>query len=82
MYEHRVKKFYKTAGKCDDQQHYKAILEAVMVSTPDKFTDNGSMSFVSYMPVKQLNTRKSLHRFSEILDAKPNTYVRMLCAGK
>ena len=32
MYEHRflenIKKIYKSSGKCDDQQQYKAIIEA------------------------------------------------------
>ena len=31
------------AGKCDDQQQYKAIIEAAMVSTPEGFYDKSPM---------------------------------------
>ena len=38
IYEHRclqnISKLYKHAGKCDDQQQSKYIIEATMVSTP------------------------------------------------
>ena len=39
LYEHKclenIKKLYKQAGKCDDQQQFKDILEDAMVSTPE-----------------------------------------------
>ena len=39
MYEHRclenIKSLYKYAGKHDNRQQYKAIIEAAMVSTPE-----------------------------------------------
>ena len=42
LYEHRcmgkIKKLYKYAVKCDDQQQYQAILEAAMVSIHEQFT--------------------------------------------
>ena len=38
IYEHKclenIKKIYKQVGKCDDQQQFKDIIEAAMVSTP------------------------------------------------
>ena len=44
IYEHKclenIKKLYKQYGKCDDQQKFKDILEASMVSTPEGFTYN------------------------------------------
>ena len=40
----KIKKLYKTAGKCDDQQQYKDIIEAEMVSTPEGGTDNSLMT--------------------------------------
>ena len=47
IYEHRflenIKNLYKSAGKCDDQQHYKAIIESETVSTPEGCTDNSPM---------------------------------------
>ena len=43
IYEHKclenIKKIYKQAGKCDDQQQFKDILEAAMVSTLEILTD-------------------------------------------
>ena len=58
LFEHRclenIKKLYKLAGKCDDQQQFKAILEAAMVSTHEGFTDNITISFLPSVPVKNL----------------------------
>ena len=43
LYEHKrlekIKKVYKQAGKCDDQQQFKDFLEADMVYTTEVFTD-------------------------------------------
>ena len=42
LYEHRclkiIKKLYKQAGKCDDQQQFKDILEADVVYTIERLT--------------------------------------------
>ena len=35
-----TKKLYKTAGKCDDKQQYKVILEEAIVPTPEECTTN------------------------------------------
>ena len=35
-----IKKIYQHAGKCDDQQNLKDILDAAMVSTLEGVTDN------------------------------------------
>ena len=52
MYEHKylenIKKLHKQAGKCDDQQQFKDIIEADMVSTPEGFTKK-----ILYLPVHQ-----------------------------
>ena len=44
LYEHKflqnTNKLYKHAGKCDDQQQLKYILEADMVYTPEVLTNN------------------------------------------
>ena len=49
LYKHicleNTKYIYKLSGKCDDQQQYKTIIEAAMVSTPEVFTDNSPMSY-------------------------------------
>ena len=40
----KPKKIYKRAGKWDDQQQFKDILEAAMVSTPEGFTDDDTIT--------------------------------------
>ena len=48
LYGHRclknTKNLYKTAGKCDDQNQYKTIIEAAMVSTPEGCTNYSPMT--------------------------------------
>ena len=39
-----TKKLYITAGKCDDQQQYKDIIEAVTVSKPGGCNGNSNMT--------------------------------------
>ena len=39
-YMNNIKKIYQHAGKCDDQQNLKDILDAAMVSTPEEVTDD------------------------------------------
>ena len=62
MYKHRfmkkIKLLFKYSGKFDDQQHYKAILEADMVSIHEVFTDNIPMSPGPFETVKNTSKRK------------------------
>ena len=67
------KNIYRSAGKFDDQHHYKAILEAFMVSTLEKFTGNSKISSAISVPVKEPNASKYFRLFSETLDARPKT---------
>ena len=39
-----IKKLYQRAGNCDDQQQFKDIIEAAIVSTPEVFTDKTTRS--------------------------------------
>ena len=39
---HNIKKIYQHAGKCDNQQNLKDVLDADMVSTPEVVTDNST----------------------------------------
>ena len=48
-----IKKLYKQAGKCDNQQQFKYILEADMVSNPEGFTKNSLISPMKSSPVKK-----------------------------
>ena len=77
-----INKLYKSDGKCDDQQQYNAIIESVMVSTPEIFTYNSPMSPCPYVAVKNTSSRKSLHIFTGVLDVKQKTAVRQVCAAK
>ena len=55
LYEHicleNIKKLQKSIGKCENQQQYKAILGAAMVSTPELLMDNSPMSLSTSTPV-------------------------------
>ena len=70
LYEHKclenIKKLYKQAGKCDDQQQFKDILEAAMVSTPEGFTNNSPISPMTSSPVKKPSAQKSLCMFTNV----------------
>ena len=84
IYEHTrlksIKKLYKYSGKLYDQQHYKSIIEAAGVSTTEGFTGHSTMSPSQSVIFKNPSAMESLHHFSEALDIKIKTSVRMLCA--
>ena len=61
------KKLYKQAGKCDDQQQFKDILEADMVYNPEGFTEDIPIYTMTSTPVKKPCARKSLCLFTNIL---------------
>ena len=65
-----IKNLYKQSGKCDDQKKFKDILEADMVSTPEGFTDEITISTMTSTPVKKPRAQKSLCLFTNILDVK------------
>ena len=86
MYKHRcmenINKLYTYAAKFDDQIQCKSIIEAPMVSTPDRFTDNSPMSPGTPMIVKKCSASKSLFLFIEVLNVKNKTSVHQLGAAK
>ena len=57
-FEHRcvnnIKKIYQHAGKCYDQQNLKDIIEAAILSTPERFTDNITNVHMTSSPSKKL----------------------------
>ena len=85
-FEHRcmnnIKNIYQHAGKCDDQQNPKDILETALLSTPEGLTDNSPNVHMPSTPVKKPNARKSLCLFTNILDVKPTTSKRRFVAAK
>ena len=62
IYEHKclenIKKLYKQAGKCDNQQQFKDIFEAAMVSTPEGFTNNSPIYPMKPTPVNKPSSQK------------------------
>ena len=77
----KIKKLYKHAGKCDDQQQIKDILEADMVSTPEGLTNISTRSPMTSTPVKKPSARKSLCLFTNILDVKEKIAIRRVKAA-
>ena len=86
IYEHKcienIKKFYKQAGKFDDQQQFKDILEAAMVSTPEGLIDNIPISPRTSSSVKKPIAQKSLCMFTNVLDVNKKTAYRLVGAAK
>ena len=66
-----IKKIYQHAGKCDDQQNLKDILDTDMVSTPEGVTDNIPNLPMKSTIVKKPSAKKSLCLFTNILDVQP-----------
>ena len=86
LYEYKIlqniNKLYKHSGKCDDQQQFKDILEAAMVSTPEVFVNNSPMFLMTSTTVKKPSARKLLCIFTNILDVKKRTATRLFVAAK
>ena len=77
-----IKKIYQHAGKCDDQQNLKDIIDAAILSTPQGVTYNIPNVPMTSTPVKKPNSRKSLCLFTNILDVKPKTAKRCFVDAK
>ena len=74
-FEHKcmnnIKNTYQHAGKWDDQQNLKDILDAAMMSTSEVAIVNSLNAPMTSTPVKKPSARKSLCLFTNILDVKP-----------
>ena len=66
----KTSKLYKQAGKCDDQQKFKDILESAMVSTPEGFANDIPIYPMTSTPVNKPRSQKSLCLFTNILYVK------------
>ena len=53
-----------------------------MVSTPEDITENSPTSISKYELINKPTARKSLHHFSEVLNAKQKNSVHILGASK
>ena len=65
-----IKKIYQHAGKCDNQQNLKGVLDADMMSTQEEITDDSPSVPMTSTPVKKPSARKSLCLFTNIFDIK------------
>ena len=77
-----IKKIYQHAGKCDDQQNLKDIIDAAILSTPEGVTDASPNVHMSSKPVKKPSARKSLRLFTNILEVNHKTAKRRFVAAK
>ena len=77
-----IKKIYEHAGKCDDQQNLKDIIDAAILSTPEGVTDNSPNVHMASKPVKKPSAGKSLCLFTKILDVQPKAAKRLFVAAK
>ena len=77
-----IKKIYQHAGKCDDKQNLKYIIDAAILSNPEGVTDNILNVHMTSTPVKKPSDRKSLCLFKNILDAQPKTAKCRFVAAK
>ena len=73
---------YTSAGKYNDQLQFKSIIEASIVSTPERFTDSSTMSLRPPIIFTNPSARKSLYLFTEFLDVKKKAAVLRVGAYK
>ena len=85
-FEHRcmnnIKNIYQHAGKCDDKQNFKDIIDAAILSTPEGVIYNSPNVHMTSTPVNKPSARKSLFLFTNILDVQPKTAKRRFVAAK
>ena len=77
-----IKRIYQHAGKCDDQQNIKDILDDDMVFTPEEITDESQSVPMKSTPVKKPSASKSLCLFTNIFDVKKKTAKHRVVVAK
>ena len=75
-------KLYKQAGKCDNQQQFKDIIDSDMVSTPEGFTYKNPIYLITSTPFKKPSAQKALCMFTKTLEVKNKTSYRRFGASK
>ena len=73
-----IKKIYQHAGKFYDQQNFKDVINAFMVSTPDGVIDKSPNVPMTSTPVQKPSASKSLCLFTNIFNVK-NKFCYLLC---
>ena len=77
-----IKNIYQHAGKCDDQQNLKYIIDTDIFYTPEGVIYDSPNVPKTSTPVKKPSARKSMCLFSNILDVKPKTEKRSFVDAK
>ena len=81
VFLNNIKKIYQHAGKFDDQQNLKDILDADMVLTPEEVIYDSPNVPMTSTPVKKPSASKSLCLFTNILNVKKKTAKRRVGAA-
>ena len=68
-----IKTINQHAGKCDDQQNLKYIIDTDILSNPEGFTYISPNVHMTSTPIKKPSARKSLCLFTIILVIHPKT---------
>ena len=76
------KNIYQHAGKCDDQQNLKDIIDAAILSTTEGVTDHSPNVHMTSTHDNKPSARKSLCIFTNILAVKPTMAKRRFVAAK
>ena len=66
-----IKNIYQHAGKCDDQQNLKDIIDSAVMLTLEVVIDDIPNVPIKSTPVNKPSASKSLCLFTNILDVKP-----------
>ena len=77
-----IKKIYQYAGKWDDQQNFKDIIDSAIVSTLEGVTNICPNMHLISSPVNKPSSRKSLCLFTNILDVQSKTAKRRFVTAK
>ena len=65
-----IRKLYKSSGKCDDQQKYKAIIESDMVYNTEEVTKKSPVAAETSVTMKKPSARKLLSQILALIDVK------------
>ena len=77
-----IKKLNQHAGKRDEQQNLKDVLDAAMVSTPEEVTYDSPTFPMKSTPVKETSSSKSLCLFNDISDVKKKSSKRCVAPAE
>ena len=77
-----LKNIYQHAGKCDDQQNLKDVLDTAMVLIPEGFTADSPNVPMTSTPVKKPSASKLLCLFTNTFDVRNKTSKRRVGDAK